>query len=46
MVEILKSLKPEELGTVLIVLGLVRQARLWHKQVLEYKIEQAKLNKK
>lgn len=47
MVEyIIKSLKPEELGTVLIVLGLVRQARLWHKQVLEHKIEQAKLNKK
>lgn len=37
MVDILKSLKPEELGTVLIVLGLVREARLWHKQILEYK---------
>ncbi len=38
MVEhIIKSLKLEELGTVLIVLGLVREARLWHKQVLEHK---------
>lgn len=46
MMDILKSLTPDELGTVLIVLGLVRQARLWHKQVLGHKIEQAKLNKK
>uniref|UniRef100_UPI000CF61E85 hypothetical protein n=1 Tax=Streptococcus suis TaxID=1307 RepID=UPI000CF61E85 len=37
MVDILKSLKTEDLGTVLIVLGLVREARLWHKQVLEHK---------
>lgn len=37
MEHIIKSLKPEELGTVLMVLGLVREARLWHKQVLEHK---------
>lgn len=46
MVEhIIKSLELKELGTVLFVLGLVRQARLWHKQILDYKIEQAKLKK-
>ncbi len=42
MVDILKSLKPEELGTVLIVLGLVREARLWHKQILEHKASKKK----
>ncbi|WP_192872608.1 hypothetical protein [Streptococcus suis] len=46
MMDILKSLTPDELGAVLTVLGLVRQARLWHKQVLDHKVEQAKLNKK
>ncbi|HFI0698654.1 TPA: hypothetical protein ACGO8I_001013 [Streptococcus suis] len=45
MMDILKSLTPDELGTVLVVLGLVRQARLWHKQILDHKIEQAKLKK-
>ncbi len=43
MVEhIIKSLKLEELGTVLIVLGLVREARLWHKQILEHRASKKK----
>lgn len=42
MIDILKSLTPEELGTVLIVLGLVREARLWHKQVLEHRASSKK----
>lgn len=46
MVEILKSLTPKELAGVLMVLGFVKQARLWHKQILDYKIKQEELKKK
>lgn len=37
MVEILKSLEGKELATVLLVLGLAREARLWHTAVLKEK---------
>lgn len=38
MEHIIKNLKPEELGTVLIVLGLAREARLITKTILAYKL--------
>ncbi|MGQ7412922.1 hypothetical protein ACS6YT_11110 [Streptococcus suis] len=37
MVDILKSLADNELAIPIIILGLVREARLWHKQVLEHR---------
>lgn len=37
MVDILKSLADNELAIPIIILGLVREARLWHKQALEHK---------
>ncbi|WP_256958081.1 MULTISPECIES: hypothetical protein [unclassified Streptococcus] len=38
MVEhIIKSLADKELVLPIIILGLVREARLWHKQILEHK---------
>ena len=37
MVDILKSLADNDLTIPIIILGLVREARLWHKQVLEHK---------
>lgn len=37
MVDILKSLADNELAIPIIILGLVREARLWHIQVLEHK---------
>ncbi len=37
MVDILKSLADNDLAIPIIILGLVREARLWHKQVLEHK---------
>lgn len=43
MLELLKNLADERLTIPLIILGLVREARLWHRQVLEHKRE---LNKK
>lgn len=42
MVDILKSLADKDLTLPIIILGLIREARLWHKQVLEY---QASKNK-
>lgn len=42
MVDILKSLSPKELGTVLIVLGLAREARLLIKLYLDYKLANKK----
>lgn len=37
MEDIIKSLVDKELTLPIIVLGLVREARLWHKQILENK---------
>lgn len=37
MEHIIKSLVDKELTLPIIVLGLVREARLWHKQMLEHK---------
>ncbi|MGT2785125.1 hypothetical protein [Streptococcus merionis] len=37
MVDILKNLPEHDLAVALVLIGLVREARLWHKQVLEYK---------
>lgn len=37
MVDILKSLADNDLAIPIIILGLVREARLWHKQALEHK---------
>ncbi|WP_265588254.1 hypothetical protein [Streptococcus acidominimus] len=42
MEHIIKNLKPEELGTVLIVLGLAREARLITKTILAYKLAKNK----
>lgn len=46
MEHIIKSLVDKELTLPIIVLGLVREVRLWHKQQLEHERELAKLNKK
>ncbi|MDQ0221696.1 hypothetical protein [Streptococcus moroccensis] len=45
MEHIIKSLADKELTLPIIMLGLAREARLWHKQVLEHKAELTK-NKK
>ncbi|WP_202922267.1 hypothetical protein [Streptococcus sp. S784/96/1] len=37
MEHIIKSLEPKDVASILLILGLVREARLWHKQVLEHK---------
>ncbi|MGT2895951.1 hypothetical protein ACVRZR_06170 [Streptococcus entericus] len=37
MEHIIKSLVDKELTLPIIVLGLAREARLWHKQVLEHR---------
>ncbi|WP_165437824.1 hypothetical protein [Streptococcus ruminantium] len=37
MEHIIKNLEPKDVGSILLILGLVREARLWHKQVLEQK---------
>lgn len=42
MVDILKSLADKDLTLPIIVLGLVREARLWHKQVLEHRASKNK----
>lgn len=46
MIDILKNLAPSELATVLIVLGIIREARLLIKLVLEYKLQVKKLQYK
>ncbi|MBG9981715.1 hypothetical protein HZY86_01155 [Aerococcaceae bacterium DSM 111020] len=43
MVEILKNLAPEQVTAVLIALGIVREARLLIKSILDYKLELRKL---
>lgn len=37
MEHIIKSLATKDTATVILVLGLTREARLWHKQILEHK---------
>lgn len=44
MVNILKNLVDNDLAIPIIILGLVREARLWHKQVLEHKQNSQKKN--
>lgn len=43
MVEILKNLAPEQVTAVLIVLGIVREARFLIKSILDHKLELRKL---
>lgn len=45
MLDILKSLAQED-NRPIFALGLIWQIRLWHKQILNHKIQKAKLNKK
>ncbi|HFK7401118.1 TPA: hypothetical protein ACQOK2_000450 [Streptococcus pyogenes] len=42
MVDILKSLPEHDLAVAIVLIGLVREARLWHKQVLDHKAKQSK----
>ncbi|WP_159560983.1 hypothetical protein [Streptococcus halichoeri] len=44
MVDILKSLPEHDLAVCVILIGLVREARLWHKQILEH--QASKKNKR
>ena len=37
MEHIIKSLATKDAAIVILVLGLTREARLWHKQILEHK---------
>ena len=37
MEHIIKSLATKDTATGILALGLVREARLWHKQILEHK---------
>lgn len=37
--DIIKSLAEHDAGIALILLGVIREARLWHKQWLEYKLQ-------
>lgn len=46
MEHIIKSLATKDTATVILVLGLVREARLWHKQYLAYKLKDKELKKK
>lgn len=39
---IIKSLADNELAIPIIILGLIHEARLWHKQILEYKASNKK----
>ena len=46
MEHIIKSLATKDTATVILVLGLIREARLWHKQYLAYKLKDKELKKK
>lgn len=46
MEHIIKSLATKDTTTVILVLGLVREARLWHKHYLAYKLKDKELKKK
>ena len=46
MEHIIKSLAIKDTATVVLILGLINEARLWHKQYLAYKLKDKELNKK
>ncbi|ASO68519.1 TPA: hypothetical protein VIU19_001821 [Streptococcus pyogenes] len=46
MEHIIKSLQEHDLAIAIILVGLVREARLHHKQVLQHKLEVMKLRNK
>ena len=46
MEHIIKSLATKDTTTVILVLGLIREARLWHKHYLTYKLKDKELKKK
>ena len=46
MEHIIKSLATKDAAIVILGLGLIREARLWHKQYLAYKLKDKELNKK
>ena len=46
MEHIIKSLATKDTTTVILVLGLVNEDRLWHKQYLAYKLKDKELKKK
>ena len=46
MEHIIKSLATKDTATVILVPGLVNEARLWHKQYLAYKFKDKELKKK
>ena len=46
MEHIIKSLATKDTATVILALGLTREARLWHKQYLAYKLKDKELKKK
>lgn len=46
MEHIIKSLATKDTATVILALGLVREACLWHKQYLAYKLKDKELKKK
>ncbi|MGK4109026.1 hypothetical protein [Enterococcus cecorum] len=50
LLEVVKNLPKSELGQALLLIGLVHELRLWHKQLLEHKIKlkeiEAKTKKK
>ena len=43
---IIKSLQEHDLVIAVVLIGLVREARLYHKQVLQHKLEVMKLQNK
>ena len=46
MEHIIKSLANKDTTTVILILGLINEARLWHKQYLAYKLKDKELKKK
>lgn len=46
MEHIIKSLATKDAAIVILVLGLIREARLWHKQYLAYKLKDKELKNK
>ena len=46
MEHIIKSLATKDTAIVILVLVLIREARLWHKQYLAYKLKDKELKKK
>lgn len=46
MEHIIKSLATKDTTTVILILGLINEARLWHKQYLAYQLKDKELKKK